>query len=125
MPRLTSLDLVDILMFREMRPGPHLQPVSFDGIKKIPQTFLDSEFPELVEGGQDKLKKEMEDLKLGFTQLEASYLSTGPFRIMLTTQLEKHLLLEKDGYLNVYWDFERNIGAKLSLLEGHFLTVKT
>lgn len=122
MPRLTSLDLVDILMFREMRPGPHLQPVSFDDQgKKITQAFLDSEFPEPDEEVVDKLKKKMEDLKLGFTHLDASYLSTGPFRIMLTTQLEKHLLLEKEGYLNVYWDFERNIGAKLSLLEGHFI----
>ena len=39
---------------------------------------------------------------------------------MLTTRLEKHLMLDDDFNLHIFWDFNSYIGRDLDLIRHHF-----
>jgi len=40
---------------------------------------------------------------------------------MLTTRPDKHLYLDMDGYLHIFWDFTEEIGSSLDVYKHHFL----
>jgi len=44
---------------------------------------------------------------------------------MLTTRPDKHLYLDMDGYLHIFWDFTEEIGGSLDVYKHHFLWDKT
>jgi hypothetical protein len=60
-------------------------------------------------------------LKLHLSHIDAAFICSGPFRLMLTLDLEQHLVLGNDGFLRVYWDFEASPGGRLVLFKNHFL----
>jgi hypothetical protein len=64
---------------------------------------------------------DQESARLDISNVDASYICSGPFRLMLTTRIEKHLHLDKDGILYIFWDFTQEIGSSLDIYKGHFL----
>jgi len=69
---------------------------------------------------EKELAKLLNALTLDFSSINAAFICSGPFKLMLTTSLENHLFLDQDGYLQIFWDFEREPAARLGLLEHHF-----
>lgn len=63
---------------------------------------------------------DIESSRLDISNLDASYICSGPFRLMLTTRLERHLHLDKSGLLYVFWDFTREVGSSLDIYKNHF-----
>jgi len=66
-------------------------------------------------------QRDEESSRLDISNLDASYICSGPFRLMLTACLEKHLQLDKDGILYVFWDFTHEVGSSLDIYRRHFL----
>ena len=63
----------------------------------------------------------LESANVDISNLDASYICSGPYRLMPTTQPERHLVLDPDGFLHIFWDFEEHVGNSLNMYKGHFL----
>ena len=99
--------------------GPHLYPFVSDDLLVIKRTLLNvDEYDDSP--SERELAKRLDALTLDFSSTNAAFICSGPFKLMLTISLENHLLLDEDGYLQIFWDFEREPGARLGLLEYHF-----
>ena len=116
MTDLWDLNLMDILLFTKISPGPDLER----GIKyieddklsslEVAKDFLDTAGYKIPDARSIRaLEEKITNLKFDLSNFDASFICSGPFRLTLTNRLEKHLILDKDGYVNVYWDFECDI----------------
>lgn len=128
---LGMLDLLDILLFSSQRPGAQLTlEKSFinDGygvvlnndwlsasVLKKPKTQ-----PTKEAKPDESLFDRVKDLKLNFSNIDAEFICSGRFRLMLTTRVEKHLTLDDDFNLHIFWDFNSYIGRDLGLIRHHF-----
>ena len=131
MPRLGSLDLFDALLFSFRRPGPRIHPLKptidegMNVTDSIPKTRINwprlTELEEPVDSSQNKLQDKIDRLHLDFSNIDAAYICSGPFRLMFTTRLEDHFLLDATGYLHVFWNFDRSFSNGFDVIENHFL----
>lgn len=125
MAGLESLDLLDILLFSSRHPGPKLKlPKRYDPHgatyhATLRDAWLDALEFKTPNDEQEGLREKVDALGVGISNIDASFICSGPFRLMLTTRLENHMSLH-ENFLQVYWDFEETIGRGLDLLEGHF-----
>ena len=115
---------VSILLRSKMDCGPELYPfpAGNNDYLTINETLLNIDFYKHCLNGCSlpKLSKRLDKLTLDFSSINAAFICSGPFKLMLTTSLEDHFTLDQDGYLQVFWDFEREPGARLQALECHF-----
>jgi hypothetical protein len=112
-------EFLNVLLFTHGQPGPSFDP------RRIQISETDPRETWFKVAGFSKQDREpllhrLESLKLDFSNIDASFICSGPFRLMLTTRMDQHLLLRDDGYLQVFWDFGRP-GASLRTFSGHFL----
>jgi hypothetical protein len=63
---------------------------------------------------------DLEASKVDMSDLDASFICSGAFRLMLTTRPDRHLYLDKDGYLHIFWDFKEEVGSSLNIYKDHF-----
>jgi len=115
--RSTTASFIQTILFTK---GNHFIP-PWDTEDKV-EDFFHRAFGHHTQAGHtDSYRYDQESSRLDISNLDASYICSGPFRLMLTTCLEKHLYLDKDGILYVFWDFTHEIGSSLDLYRGHFL----
>jgi hypothetical protein len=88
---------------------------------KVNDFFLRALSGRTQTGQPSSQRNDQESSRLDISNLDASYICSGQFRLMLTTCLEKHLYLDKDGVLYVFWDFTHEIGSSLDIYRRHFL----
>jgi hypothetical protein len=106
METLDGLNLAEILLFTERRPGPRL---TMEG-SCPPENILNYSFTDIIgcetldENSNAALAKRADNLQLDLSHIDALFLCSGPFRLM-TTRLEDHMVLDQDVYPHVYWDF--------------------
>ena len=67
-----------------------------------------------------------ESQTLDMSSLDASFICSGPFRLMMTCLPERHLHLDADGILHIYplpietpWWLDHR-PSRLTIFEGHF-----
>jgi len=113
MPSLEIRDLLECLILADRRPGPVLDLVQVYNVARkrysmqLMDTWFDAAgFEEPNAESQKGLMDKANDLTLDTSNIDASFICSGAFRLMVTTRLEKHLLLDVNGYLQVYWDYE-------------------
>jgi len=63
----------------------------------------------------------LESANVDLASLDAAYICSGPYRLMLTTLPENHLVLDPDGFIHIFFDFRKTIGCSLNVYRGHFL----
>jgi hypothetical protein len=62
-----------------------------------------------------------ESRRLDISKLDASYICSGPYRLMLTTRPDRHLYLDDYRRVHIFWDFNpSNPGRSLGKYKGHF-----
>lgn len=122
MSGLNNIDFLDILLFSGRRPGTQLLlPKCHDNTTYLDDDWLRMAGLELPDCGlQKRMLKKLDNLSLNFSNIDASFICSGRFRIVLTTRFEKHFYLDSSGYLHIFWDFASWIGRDLDLLDGHF-----
>lgn len=124
---LGTSDILEIILFDRRRPGPSLQSLSpGPELGRWIHRFGDRlfgmrEYVKQDEQSLSGLLKKCDALTLDISSIDASFISTGPFRLMFTTRFEDHFLLDKEGYLHVYWDFEPLDLDFESGLKHHFI----
>lgn len=64
---------------------------------------------------------QLESVNTDLGSLDASYICSGPFRLMLTTLPEKHLFLDPEGFIHIFFDFRKTLGCSLNVYKGHFV----
>jgi hypothetical protein len=121
---------LDLILFgsSELGIGPwkQLPGNQFYEIDPPKTWFRLAGFSEQEDNARTVLKKKLDDLKLDFSNIDASFICSGPFRLMLTTRLERHFILDRDGYLQIFWDFRSLPGSSfVSRFETHFLWGKS
>ena len=60
----------------------------------------------------------LEECRFDLRDLDASFICSGPYRLARTLEFEKHLYLDEDGIIYIYWDNARTPGSALSLYYG-------
>ena len=111
---IDEVELLEAILFIGLDPG-------FPGCRPEDST-LDM-FPTILQYGNSYAQFRMPDLesyKLDIMNLCASYLCSGAFRLMVTTRPEKHLVLDRDGFVHIFWDFHGEIGSSLDIYKNHF-----
>lgn len=66
-------------------------------------------------------RADLESTTVDLASLDAAYICSGPYRLMLTTLPENHLALDPDGFIHIFFDFRKTIGCSLNVYKGHFL----
>jgi hypothetical protein len=118
--RLENLHFISVMLRSRLSCGPELDPLDGDFMEIKPILLNVDDFRESEENGEKELAKRLDNLTLDWSSINAGFLCSGPFKLMMTTVLENHFVLDQEGYLQVYWDFEPVPGARLKALEGHF-----
>ena len=113
-----GLSILEAIVFHPIEPGPDLWPYVHDSLKG---TVFDIDRSNEGKAKMARVIQKASSLKLHLSHIDAAFISSGPFRLMLTTNLDTHLVLGDDGYLRVYWDFEPVAGSRLGMLKGHFI----
>jgi hypothetical protein len=116
MPVLKALDLWSILLFDNVVP-PGLS--NYDHLSSNELWPGAAGYVEPTEISTKALLAKVDNLKLDFSSIDAAFICSGRFRLMLTTRIEQHFLLDGKGYLYVYWNFEQDPGS-LKRYENHF-----
>jgi hypothetical protein len=122
------MSTLDALLLRGFEPGPILRHSDFEDLRvsdvveiKSGSLFDDNEKADPGSAKMTSLIEKTTSLKLRLSSLDAAFISSGPFRLMLTMDLEEHLVLDNEGYLRIYWDFETIPGSRLLIYDGHFI----
>jgi hypothetical protein len=122
------MSTLDALLLRGVEPGPILRHSDFEDLRvsdvveiKSGSLFDDNEKADPGSAKMTSLIEKTTSLKLRLSSLDAAFISSGPFRLMLTMDLEEHLVLDNEGYLRIYWDFETIPGSRLLIYDGHFI----
>jgi len=120
------LGILEAIVFHPIEPGPNLWPYIRDSQGRHRLEVKDDTVFDIDRSKEGKAKmarviQKASSLKLHLSHIDAAFISSGPFCLMLTTNLDAHLVLGDDGYLRVYWDFEPVAGSRLGMLKGHFI----
>lgn len=75
----------------------------------------------LNEWGKAPPVQNLESGPVDLGNLDASYICSGPYGLMLTTRPERHLYIDSDGFVHIFWDFREVVGESLDVYKGHFL----
>lgn len=119
-------DTKDVILLRQLSPGINLvdpTQVRLDPAKTPSESFgvTICNALQLSETSLSTQNFDPESAKVDISKLDASYICSGPYRLMLTTAPERHLFLDSNGFLHVFWDFERYyLGESLGQYAGHF-----